>query len=95
MVNTVIPDKPPTLSCLIRILPQFRQEVFVHRDLMRKNTARNLDGRWYLLDLEMCAQEGKPEGTSRPRSWDNQTLVAGSYSTHVPRICTVLASCFR
>ena len=52
----------------------------MHRDLMRKNTARNLDGRWYLLDLEMCAREGKPEGTSRPRSWDNQTLVAGSHT---------------
>lgn len=53
---------------------------FVHRDLRWDNTARSLDGRWYLLDLEMCSREGRPKGTSRPQSWDSQTLVAGSYT---------------
>jgi hypothetical protein len=53
---------------------------FVHRDLRWDNTASSLDGRWYLLDLEMCAPEGNPKGTSRPQSWDSQTLVAGSYT---------------
>lgn len=53
---------------------------FVHRDLRWDNTASSLDGRWYLLDLEMCAREGNPKGTSRPQSWDSQTLVAGSYT---------------
>ncbi len=52
----------------------------VHRDLRWENVACDLSKlRYYLLDLETCARADR-RPTFISRSWDNATLVDGSYT---------------
>ena len=45
----------------------------VHRDVRWENVARSLDGNYFLIDLEACAEEGSAP-TCRLRCWHSHTL---------------------
>mmetsp|Transcript_2849 Transcript_2849/g.6251 ORF Transcript_2849/g.6251 Transcript_2849/m.6251 type:complete len:554 (+) Transcript_2849:392-2053(+) len=66
---------------LLHGLASLKKAGLVHRDLRWDNTACSAGvPRWFLLDLEMCTDEGEEAPPGRPRGWTSDTLVEGRYT---------------